>query len=69
MKQPKGCKQLKMTNKKKVDWKVLCTGLVCITVIELYALSIGINGMLLTTMVALIAAIVGINIPRPTILK
>lgn len=54
-----------MTKKQKVDWKIACTGLVCITALELYALSQGMNGLLLTTVVAIIAAAVGVVIPNP----
>lgn len=53
------------TKKERVNWKVLCTGLVCITAIELYALNQGMNGLILTTIVAIIAAAIGVVIPNP----
>jgi len=56
-----------MTSKKKVDWKVLCTGLVCITALEAFALSLGFNGTMLKTVLVIIALAIGISIPTPTI--
>ncbi len=54
-----------MTKKKQVDWKVVSTGLICLTVLELYALSQGIDGKLLATVVGIIAVTIGIVIPNP----
>ena len=54
-----------MTNKKKVDWRIVCVALVCLTGLEIYALSIGINGKVLATVIGLIALIAGITIPNP----
>lgn len=51
--------------KEKIDWKIIVTGILCITVIELYALSIGINGVFLTMIIGLIAAAIGVTIPNP----
>ena len=56
-----------MKSKKKVDWKVLCTGLVCITALEAFALSLGFNGTMLKTVLVIIALAIGISIPTPTI--
>ena len=44
---------------------VICTGIVCITVIECYALSKGINGIVLTGVIGIIAGAIGITIPTP----
>ena len=57
-----------MTKKKqisKVDWKVVCVGLSCLTILECYALSQGINGTLLKIVLIAIAAVIGITIPNP----
>ena len=54
-----------MTKKQKVDWKVILGGMACLTVVELYALNQGIDGVLLTTFVAIIAAAIGVTIPNP----
>lgn len=50
-------------NKQKVDWRVMCTALVCLTGLEAYALSQGINGVLLTSVIAIIAGIAGWTLP------
>ena len=51
--------------KKEINWKVVVTGLVCITALEIYALSQGINGLVLTTVVGIIAIAIGVTIPNP----
>lgn len=50
---------------KKVDWRVLCIGLLCLTTIELYALSKGINGTLMTFVIAMIGLAIGVALPNP----
>ena len=47
----------------KVDWRIVCVSLACITVLELYALSQGVNGLILTTVIAIIAGIAGYITP------
>ena len=47
---------------------VLITGLVCITALELYALNQGIDGILLTTVIAAIVGVLGLTMPTPKIL-
>jgi hypothetical protein len=54
-----------MTKKTKVDWKIVVTGLVCLTIAELYALNQGINGVLFTAYVAIIAGAIGVFVPNP----
>ena len=56
-----------MVKKKQVDWKVVSIGLVCLTVIECFALANGINGKVLSTVLMLIALAIGITIPRDLI--
>ncbi len=59
-----------MTKKKqKTDWRVILGGMACITILELYALSQGINGVALTAVIAVIAAFVGLKIETPKILQ
>jgi len=53
-----------MTTKKKVDWRVLCIGLICLTGLEIYALSRGVNGVMLGAVIAIIAGVVGWNAPQ-----
>ena len=55
-------------NKKKVDWKVACTALMCIAGLEMYALSKGINGVLLTAVIGIMAGIAGLMTKTPNIL-
>lgn len=52
---------------KKIDWRIVVAGLFYITALEAYALSLGFNGLLLTTVIALIAGAIGVTIPMPTI--
>ena len=49
----------------KVDKSIVITGMLCITALEIYALSQGINGILLTSVIALLAATIGVHIPTP----
>lgn len=51
--------------KKKIDWKIVCTGLVCLTGLEVYALSQGINGTYLSLVIGVIAGVMGMIIPSP----
>lgn len=50
--------------KNKIDWRIVCVGLVCITGLEVYALSQGINGTLLSIVIAVIAGTIGITLPQ-----
>ena len=50
---------------KEIDWRIVITSLVCLTVLEIYALSQGINGTIFTIVMVAIAAIAGITIPNP----
>ena len=56
-------------DKKKVDWRIVCVALLCLTGLEIYALSIGIDGLVLTTVIAIIAGIAGYVTPSPIKLK
>jgi len=51
--------------KNKIDWRVLCTGIICLTGLEIYALRQGINGVLFTTVIGIIALALGITIENP----
>jgi len=50
--------------KKKVDWKVSCIAILCLTALELAAMYYGINGTMRTIIVSIIAFIVGIQLPQ-----
>ena len=48
---------------------IVVTGLLCITFLEACALFNGINGVLLTTVIAVIAAVIGVAVPTPKALQ
>ena len=60
-----------MTTKKKekIDWRIVCTGILALTALEIYALSQGINGTLLRIVIIVIGLAIGVIIPVPKILK
>ena len=51
--------------KETIDWRIIATGLVCLTAAEVYALSQGINGTIFTIYVAIIAGAIGVFVPNP----
>jgi len=51
--------------KQKTDWRIVVTGLVCLTALEIYALSQGINGTLLKIVLVMIAGAIGVTIENP----
>ena len=54
-----------MTKKLNTDWRIVCFGIAAIAGLMAYALSLGMNGLLLTGAVGLIAAAIGVNIENP----
>lgn len=48
----------------KIDKSIIITGVICITIIELFALLMGINGVLLTAVLMIIAGAIGVAIPK-----
>ncbi len=48
-----------------VNVKIIITAIICITILEIYALTRGINGILLTTVIAVIAGLAGVATPTP----
>ncbi len=59
-----------MTKKiKQTDWRIVATGLICITALEIVALLKGINGMVLTTVIGIIALAIGVIITNPLNIK
>lgn len=52
-----------------VDSKVVIAGIFSLTAIEICALFNGINGTLMTLVIAVIAAAIGVAIPKERILK
>ena len=58
-----------MAKKKSIDWRVTLGGMVCLTAAELYALSQGINGIIFTVYVAVIAGAIGENMDKQNFLN
>jgi len=48
---------------------IVITGVLCITLLEIFAMCLGFNGFLLRTVMVVIAAAIGITIPTPKALK
>jgi len=49
----------------KIDWKIICTGLICLTAAEITALILGYNGTLLKAFLVIVALAIGVTIPNP----
>ncbi len=54
-----------MTKKITTDWRIVCFGIAVIGSLMAYALSLGMNGLLLTSVITIIAVAVGVNIENP----
>jgi len=52
------------TEIKKVNWKVIAVGLVCLTAIEICALLKGIDGSMLMLVIGIIGLAIGVAIPN-----
>lgn len=50
--------------KNKIDYRIVVTALICITALEIYALSQGINGTLLKVVLVIIAGLAGATLPQ-----
>lgn len=55
--------------KPKIDWKIVCTGLICLTLLEIFALSRGMNGTGLKIVLIVMAGAIGITIPMDAIIS
>ena len=51
--------------KRKIDKSVIMTGIICLSLIEVTALYHGINGVLLSSVIGIIALAIGVAIPNP----
>lgn len=58
-----------MKKQNKADWRIVCVGLACLTIAELYALSQGVNGTIFAIYVFIVAGVMGIAIPTPKFLN
>jgi len=52
-----------------MKFDIIITGLLCITALGLVALLNGINGTLFTIVVGVIAAAMGVSVPRPKVFR
>jgi len=57
------------TKKKVIDWRIVCTGLICLTGLEVCALLMGYNGTLLKIVLIAIASVIGMTIPLDKLIK
>ena len=55
--------------KNKIDWRIVVMAMGCITVLEIYALYSGINGVLLSATLATLATMAGVAIPTPKFMR
>ena len=55
--------------KKKIDKSIVCTAIVGLVVVECAAMYLGFNGLLRSTIIAIIATLAGLTIPTPKILE
>ena len=53
------------TKQPKTDWRVVSIGIICLTAAELFALSEGMNGILFSTFIGIIALAIGISVKNP----
>lgn len=57
-----------MTTKEKINWRIVVTGMVCMTLVEMLALSMGHNGTLLKVFLVIMSLGTGIVIPLDKII-
>ena len=57
------------TKKKEIDWRIVVTGILALTALEIYALSQGINGTLFSIVIAIIGLAIGVTIPLDKFIK
>ena len=50
--------------KHKIDKSVVMTGILSITAMEIFALYMGVDGLLLTTVIGIVALAIGIQMPQ-----
>ena len=55
--------------KQKVDKSVLITGLCCITALDIFAMYKGIDGIILTSVIGIIAFAIGLKLPTPKVMQ
>lgn len=59
-----------MTKKnQKIDWKVIVAGIICLTIIECFAMVYGFNGTMRMIIIGIICLAIGVNIPKDKFFK
>ena len=48
----------------KIDKSIVVTGILSITAMEIFALYMGVNGLLLTTVIGIVALAIGVQLPQ-----
>lgn len=51
--------------KEKIDWRIVITAIICITLLEAWAMYNGVNGKLFGIVLVVIAGLAGFAIPSP----
>ena len=55
--------------REEVNWRIVVMAIAALVILELFALSRGIDGILLTTVIAIIAGLAGWTLPQASIMK
>ena len=50
--------------KQKINWKVLCIGIVCLSAIEIVALMKGVDGTIMSLIIGVIGLAMGLTLPQ-----
>lgn len=58
-----------MKAKQKIDWRIVVTAMLCVTILELYALKQGHNGLILLSVIGGLLLAAGIMIPTPQLFR
>ncbi len=57
------------TKKPQVDWRIVCTGILALVILEAVALFLGYNGTILSIVIAIIGCVIGVTIPLDKFVK
>jgi len=56
-------------NMKQIDKKIVITAIICLSVLEIFAMYFGINGTMRAIIFTMIGGLAGLSLPTPKILK
>jgi len=54
-----------MEDIKEIDWRIIVIGLLCLTTLEIIAICHGHNGIILSSVIAIIGLVIGVILPNP----